>query len=201
MRVSILKLYSITSCGYRDTSRWRLASIKSLCSESFKHRVVANQPYSRTEYFFKNEVAYKTYLKFITFGWYSSDENSISSLIRFDTTVSNAVDAFASNSGLNQNAENVLHHVRAIDSSSLHSVKSSINFGRTVCQESSERTNSCCQRCCKNCGSYLSFVLCKRSAITHQSWPWNVCSQKGNDGSKAKWRINGAYARFPNATN
>lgn len=66
-------------------------------------------------------------------------ENRISFLIRFDALITGAVDAFPLNLGLDLNFDNVSQNIRALDNSTLPSVKSSSSRAGTIPQESCKR--------------------------------------------------------------
>lgn len=134
----------------------------------FKHRVVADQPYFGTDHLLKHEVVRKACSKFIVFGVYSWDENSISSLICFGALITDTVDAsFATNLGLNLNVDNVLDHVLALDSSLLQPVKRSSNRGGTTPQESSGRMKSFLPTTAANILFRRYFLFCANDMLSN----------------------------------
>lgn len=158
MQGSFLTLYRNTSCRYRDISRWRQASIEPFCPESFKRSVVAEKLYLGTDHPYSNELARKAYLNFIKFGGSSWDQKCVSSLIRFVASITDAVDAFVLNLALNLNVDIDLDYARALDSSSLHFVKSSINYVKIIFQESIKKMNFCSPLLPQT--SYFIFIFC-----------------------------------------
>lgn len=128
-------------------------------SECTKHLAVVAKPYSSTLRLFNNEESRKAYLKFIKFGRSSSGENSISSLICFDTINSEAVDKLSLNLALNLNGGCVLDHTRVLDSSSPDSGKSGNNRGGTMFTERSKRMNLMAPAAAINAQFFLLFFV------------------------------------------
>lgn len=201
IRDLFFKLYAKTSCGYSDTSRWPIALTESLCSESFKHHVIVNRTCSSTDHLFKSEVATKAYLKFIKFGGFIWNGNSVSSFIRFGAIITDAVDSSALKLGLYRNANNVLEHFCALDSLSLHSVKGSRNRGGATPQESSRRMRSQLAACAANILFHRYSLFCAYSPLSHIDRDLKPLFSKKDDESKAKQKSRGTHAMFPNASN
>lgn len=117
----------------------------------------------------------KAYLQCVKFGGPSWDENSLSSLIRFDVITTDAVDAFSLSLGLDLNIDNVLDHVRALDSLSLHFVKSSVTLGRTTPQESFRRIKFLLPGTGANILFHCYLLFCANDLLIHTDCDLQIC--------------------------
>lgn len=134
MQNLFLKLYLKTVLTNEDTSRWRLALIQSLFSEPIKHLTIASKPCFVTNHLLKNKVAYKAYLKFLKF--LALRETRTVFHHSFDSTLESLTEYLrALRLDLDLNTKIVLNLICALDSSSLHSVKTSINRGVPISQK------------------------------------------------------------------
>lgn len=132
------KLYGLNKNGSRDTSKWRLSNYNSICAHHMKSTISGLAPVP-TDRLFKNEIDKNAFKKFVKFGCVPSAEISISALTRFDTIITDAVDALMQSADVGgevveTNEPNEIHLPAGIQG-----YQKRINRGGTAPQESLKR--------------------------------------------------------------
>lgn len=91
------KMWKENSSGLRDTSWWRRATFSDICRSGCDSGWSGETERPGTDELFRNDVARRAFQKFLKYGGTSSSETSISSLIRFDAIMTDAIDSLANN--------------------------------------------------------------------------------------------------------
>lgn len=106
----------------------------------------------------------------IKFGGSLWNEINIFSLLRFNVTITGAINAFVLISDLNVSVNNWLYRVRTLDSSSLASVIRSSNWSGTISRESSRRLKALLLVAAANVSFYFYSLFCANAPLSYTDY-------------------------------